>query len=38
VSLSAFAGQTIQIQIEAADAGGASLIEAGIDDVIITAS
>jgi Zn-dependent metalloprotease len=37
VNLSAFAGQTIQIQIEAADAGGGSLIEAGIDDVVVTA-
>jgi PKD repeat protein len=38
VDLSGFAGQTIQLQFEAADAGSASLIEAGIDDVIITAS
>jgi subtilisin family serine protease len=37
VDLSSFAGQTIQIQIEAADAGGPSLIEAGIDDVTVTA-
>ncbi len=36
VSLNAFAGQTISILIEAADAGGASLVEAGIDDVRIT--
>ena len=36
VSLSAFAGQTIRLVIEAADAGGASLVEAGVDDVKIT--
>ena len=36
VSLNAFAGQTVRILIEAADAGGASLVEAGIDDVVIT--
>src|SRR5262249_19627596 len=36
VSLNAFAGQTIRILIEAADAAGASLVEAGIDDVRIT--
>jgi extracellular elastinolytic metalloproteinase len=35
-SLNAFAGQTIRIVIEAADAGTASLVEAGIDDVRIT--
>ncbi|HKS39267.1 MAG TPA: M36 family metallopeptidase [Blastocatellia bacterium] len=35
-SLNAFAGQTITIRIEAADAAGASLVEAGIDDVRIT--
>jgi hypothetical protein len=35
VSLSAFAGQTITIRIEAADASGASLVEAGVDDVRI---
>ena len=37
VDLSSFAGQSVQIQIEAADAAGGSLIEAGIDDVVITA-
>jgi subtilisin family serine protease len=36
VNLSQFAGQTIQILIEAADASGASLVEAGVDDVRIT--
>ncbi|MEK6300330.1 MAG: M36 family metallopeptidase [Acidobacteriota bacterium] len=36
VSLSAFAGQTVRIRIEAADASTASLIEAGVDDVRIT--
>ena len=34
--LSAFAGQTVQLQIEAADASGASLVEAGVDDVRVT--
>ncbi len=36
VSLAAFAGQTVRIRIEAADLGGASLVEAAIDDVKIT--
>jgi trimeric autotransporter adhesin len=36
VNISAFAGQTIRIRIEAADAATASLIEAGVDDVRIT--
>jgi hypothetical protein len=35
VNLSAFAGQTIRILVEAADASGASLVEAAIDDVRI---
>ena len=35
-SLNAFAGQTVSLLIEAADAGTASLVEAGIDDVRIT--
>ena len=35
-SLNAFAGQTVRIVIEAADASTASLVEAGIDDVRIT--
>jgi carboxypeptidase T len=35
-SLQAFAGQTIRIVIEAADASTASLVEAGVDDVRIT--
>jgi hypothetical protein len=35
VDLSAFAGQAIRILVEAADAGGASLVEAAIDDVKI---
>ena len=35
-SLNAFAGQTIRIVIEAADAATASLVEAGVDDVKIT--
>jgi hypothetical protein len=36
VNVSAFAGQTVRIRIEAADASTASLVEAGIDDVVIT--
>ena len=36
VSLNSFAGQTVYILIEAADAGSGSLIEAGVDDVRIT--
>jgi hypothetical protein len=36
VSLNSFAGQTVTILIEAADASTASLVEAGIDDVRIT--
>jgi hypothetical protein len=35
IDLSQFAGQTIRIVIEAADAAGASLVEAGVDDVRI---
>ena len=35
VDLTAFAGQTVRILIEAADAAGASLVEAAIDDVKI---
>ncbi|HYN96362.1 MAG TPA: M28 family peptidase [Pilimelia sp.] len=35
--LSAYAGQSIRVLVEAADAGGASLVEAGVDDVRVTA-
>ena len=35
-SLNAFAGQTVRIRFEAADASTASLVEAGVDDVRIT--
>ncbi|RJL34132.1 M20/M25/M40 family metallo-hydrolase [Bailinhaonella thermotolerans] len=35
-NLSSFAGQTVRVVIEAADAGTASLVEAGVDDVKIT--
>jgi subtilisin family serine protease len=38
LSLNGFAGQTVRIQFEAADASGASLVEAGVDDVVITQS
>jgi hypothetical protein len=34
--LSGFAGQTVRIQVEAADASGASLVEAAVDDVRVT--
>jgi hypothetical protein len=34
-NLSAYAGQSIRVLISAADASGASLVEAGIDDVRI---
>jgi aminopeptidase S len=35
VNVSSFAGQTIQLRVEAADAATASLIEAGLDTVVI---
>lgn len=35
VDLSAFAGQTVRLVIETADLGGASLVEAAVDDVVI---
>jgi len=35
-SLNAFAGQTVRLRFEAADASTASLVEAGVDDVRIT--
>ena len=35
VNITSFAGQTVRIQIEAADASTASLVEAGVDDVKI---
>jgi carboxypeptidase T len=38
VNLNAFRGQTVQILIQAADASGASLVEAGVDDVSIVQS
>jgi glucose/arabinose dehydrogenase len=36
VDISAFAGQTIRIRIEAADAATGSLVEAGVDNVTVT--
>ena len=36
IDISAFAGQTIRILITAADNAGGSLVEAGVDDVVIT--
>lgn len=36
VNISSFAGQTVRIQIEAADVSTASLVEAAVDDVKIT--
>ncbi|MEA2189188.1 MAG: carboxypeptidase [Solirubrobacteraceae bacterium] len=35
VSLNAFAGQTVRIVIEAADAAAASLVEAAVDNVVV---
>jgi subtilisin family serine protease len=35
-NLSSFAGQSIRLLIQAADAGSGSLVEAGVDDVVIT--
>ena len=37
VSISAFAGQTVRIRFQAADAATASLVEAAVDNVAITA-
>jgi hypothetical protein len=36
LNLNAFAGQTIRLRVEAADASPGSLVEAGVDDVRIT--
>jgi hypothetical protein len=36
VDISAFAGQTIRVRIEAADAATGSLVEAGVDTVTVT--
>jgi aminopeptidase S len=36
VNISGFAGQTVRLRVEAADAATASLIEAGVDNVTIT--
>jgi hypothetical protein len=36
VNISAFAGQTVQIRVDAIDGGAGSLIEAGFDNVTIT--
>jgi aminopeptidase S len=36
VNLSAYAGQSVQLQVEAADTGTASLVEAAVDNVTIT--
>ncbi|MFG3419095.1 M28 family peptidase [Micromonospora sp. NPDC048063] len=38
VDVSALRGQTVRIVVDAADAGGASLVEAAVDDVRITQS
>jgi len=37
-SLNSFAGQTVYLLIEAADAGSGSLVEAAVDDVLVTTS
>jgi hypothetical protein len=36
VNISSFAGQTVRIRIQAADASGDSVVEAAVDDVLIT--
>jgi aminopeptidase S len=36
VNLSSYAGQAIQLQVEAADLSTASLVEAAVDDVRIS--
>ena len=38
LNLTPYAGQSVRIQVEAADASGASLVEAAVDNVTITAS
>ena len=38
VNLSSYAGQSIQLQVESADTGTASLVEAAVDNVTITRS
>jgi aminopeptidase S len=38
VDLSAYAGQSVRLQVEAADVAGASLVEAAVDDVRIVRS
>ena len=38
MNITAFAGQSVRIRFEAADASGASLVEAGVDNVTITRS
>jgi aminopeptidase S len=37
VDLSAYAGRSVRLLVEAADASTASLVEAAVDDVLITA-
>jgi aminopeptidase S len=37
VNISSFAGQTVRVLVTAADASGASLVEAAVDDVRIEA-
>ena len=36
VNLSAYAGQTVQLRVDAKDGGSGSVIEAGFDSVAIT--
>ncbi|GAA4574103.1 hypothetical protein GCM10023176_40450 [Micromonospora coerulea] len=38
LNLTPYAGQSVRIQVEAADASGASLVEAAVDNVTITSS
>jgi len=35
VSISQYAGQTVRIRLEASDTGSISLVEAGVDDLVI---
>jgi aminopeptidase S len=37
-NISAYAGQAVRVLVEAADASGASLVEAGVDDIRVTGS